>query len=119
MNNSKGTRVKDCNNHEKQNEIYKNDTDYQYFKNYKSIFCFKHYIIRTYGLDTWEKLIGRDEFSSKYYYSVSEYGESILQELIHLAVEDLDITYQDAMTFFAEYQTKVENLDFDDFALMG
>ncbi|MHA2031295.1 MAG: hypothetical protein ACXAC2_11685 [Candidatus Kariarchaeaceae archaeon] len=119
MNDSKSPRAKNCDNQEKQNEIYYNEIDYQYFKNHRLIFCFKHYIIRTYGLDTWKALIGRDEFYDMYYNSVSKHGESVLQDLVYLAVDDLDITYQDIMTYFTEYQKKVMKLGFGDFALLG
>ncbi|MCE7736319.1 MAG: hypothetical protein GPJ54_15670 [Candidatus Heimdallarchaeota archaeon] len=94
---------------------YKNDLDYHYYEDYRVIFHYKYYIIRTFGLEAWNKLLGMYKFNEAYYISIQTFGEVILQTLIDYTALILDVTISDLLEYFIAYRRKAENLLFDDF----
>lgn len=105
----------DIDRNKKQRFDYKSDLDYQYYKKYRLIFHYKFYIIRTFGLETWNRLIGMHKFNEIYHISIQTYGETILQGLVDFSANVLGVTIRDLFKYFLAYTRKVEILPFDDF----
>ena len=79
------------------------------------VFHYKYYIIRTFGLEAWNKLIGMSKFNETYYISIQTYGEVILQILMDYTASVLDMTKSDLLEYFITYRRKVETLIYEDF----
>lgn len=94
---------------------YKSNLDYQYYQDYRMIFHYKFYIIRTFGLEAWNKLIDINKFNETYFISIQTYGETILNILIDFTAHIFDVSIKELLEYFTAYRRKVETLQFDEF----